>query len=261
MARVRLIALVLAAVAAVAGCGHAVPKEPAPRGIWGAPTGRFAGHRPAAVIIVIHGGGWRGLDPNQLRLSIAVARVLRSLGYETLSIDYRRGPQGIDDADAFYRRARARFGARMPVCAFGASAGGQVALMLAVRHPDLTCALSLAGPTDLTALADEPGGATAAQLALDAFGRDGLARFSPALLARRIRARLLLVAADDDPLVPLAQLRRMQRAAPSAQTIVLPGDDHGAQFVHSRVRRAAAARAQAAEVRFLATVVKHARAG
>ena len=48
----------------------------------------------------------------------------------------------------------------------GVSAGGHIALMLAVRNPDVACVMSLAGPTDLPALRTESNGLAAYQLAV-----------------------------------------------------------------------------------------------
>jgi acetyl esterase/lipase len=259
-----------ACVLALAGCGGEASQstaptgpsgkpEPPPRGVWGKPAGPNAGKRPKAVVMLIHGGGWQGLNGRALATEVAIARVLRRLGYETLTIDYRRGAAGIADADRFYRQARHRFGPRFPICADGTSAGGHVALMLAVRHPDLTCAISLAGPTDLPALNQEHGGGTAYKLAEQAFGTDRLAEFSPALRARSIRARILLVVASNDPVVPLEQARRLRRVLPAVRVIVVPPGRRDGRFVHSRVDAAAAARAGQAQIAFLGAAVARAR--
>jgi pimeloyl-ACP methyl ester carboxylesterase len=128
--------------------------------------------------------------------------------------------------------------------------------MLAVRHPDLACVIDLAGPTDLPALKANP---AAYRLATDAFGTAALAQFSPALHAGSIKARLMLVFAQDDPLVPVAQGHVMARADPNAQLIVLPPGP--AAFIHTGVGApveatgvdlAASQRAQQAEVAFIA---------
>jgi pimeloyl-ACP methyl ester carboxylesterase len=259
-----VLALALSAVGTTS-CGgrdeqDASSAQAKPYAVWGAPTGRFAGRPPTGVVMLIHGGGWAGINLRDFRGAQSFSPALQALGYETMTIDYRFGVEGLRDADAFYRQARARFGARMPICAVGMSAGGHIALMLAVKHPDMACAISLAGPTDLTRIGREPGGRLVQELAVRAFGRGRLAEFSPVLRARTIRARVLLVAAANDPLVPLAQQQRMARALPGAQTIVLPGDDRGIPFVHSRVSPAASAAAARDQARFLAESMRAARA-
>src|SRR5207245_957892 len=149
------------------------------------------------------------------------------LGYATLTVDYRAGAEGIDDVDAFYHSARRRVGRDLPICAIGASAGGHIALMLAVRNPDLACVIDLEGPTDLTSLAP---GSAAYDFAVRPFGKSELAAFSPALQARAIRAKVMLAFARNDPLVPVNQGVEMARALPGARLIVLPPGP--AVFIH-----------------------------
>ena len=159
---------------------------------------------------------------------------LRKLGFDTLVVDYRAGAQGLTDVQAFYRRARERTRGRLDVCAVGTSAGGNLALLLAEREPQLRCVIDIAGPTDLPALRALP---ASYKLAVQAFGQDRLEDFSPVSHASTLRARSLLVYADRDPIVPVAQGREMARADPSARLITLaPG---GATFVHNSVSDAA----------------------
>ncbi|MEA2158662.1 MAG: hypothetical protein QOD66_1042 [Solirubrobacteraceae bacterium] len=254
------------ATLALAGCGGGAststqtPTAPPvhqskPRAVFGRPAG---GQTPRALVMLIHGGGWKGIDPIAFKDTLAVATLIQRLGYETLTVDYRQGAQGVSDVDAFYRKARRRFGPQLPICVYGTSAGGHLGLMLAVRHPDLACVIDLAGPTDLPAL---KANADAYRLATDAFGTARLAQFSPALHAGSIKARLMLVFAKNDPLVPVAQGYAMARADPNARLIVLPPGP--AAFIHtgvgapvqaSGVDLAASQRAQQAEVAFIAAV-------
>jgi dienelactone hydrolase len=153
------------------------------------------------------------------------------LGYETLTFDYRAGKQSVQDAQAFYRYARGQVGPHLPICALGPSAGGHISLMLAVRNPDLACVIDFAGPTNLVSLAHQAGGQTAYRLAVKAFGARQLATYSPALQAKAIRAKVMLVFAQTDPIVPVAQGPDMSHALPGAQLIVLPPGPVG--FVHT----------------------------
>lgn len=242
---------VLMAMLVLAGCGGAAGPPPAklPFHQRGEPTGAYAGKPPRALIILLRGGGWRGPEPGVTRQLGYLADYYRAQGYETLNADYRAGPAGFADVLRFYDRARRRVGEHEPICAVGESAGAHLALMLAVRRASLDCVVSLAGPTDLTHLGGAPESRATRALAIDAFGRDHLAAWSPALHADRIHARLLLVEAANDPLVAVSQGRRMVRAKPGARLIVLPPGTRG--FVHSRVSLAAGLRAVAAENRFL----------
>lgn len=252
------------------GCGgggstsantHPPPASPGkPRAVWGRPPD---GLSPRGLVILIHGGGWRGIDPEAFRQTLAVATLVQRLGYATLTVDYRQGAAGIADVNSFYREARRRVGPHLPICAYGSSAGGHIGLMLAVENPDLNCVIDLAGPTDLPALRRDGHGSAAYDIALHAFGADTLARLSPALHAASINAKLLLVYAKDDPLVPVAQAREMARADPRAQLIVLPpgraGFVHtgvGAPVADTGVSLTALRDAQRAEIDFLTSVAR-----
>ena len=57
----------------------------------------------------------------------------------------------------------------LPICAYGESAGGQPALMLAVRRP-LACVIDAAGPVDLPRLDGTPQADWVRAKALAAFG-------------------------------------------------------------------------------------------
>lgn len=254
--------LVLGALVAVclgaAGCGS----SPAPSGVrvraasWRLPGGAHAvlrpptHHRPArALIFLIHGGGWAGLSRRQFAGMEAAARAYAHVGYATVVADYRAGAAGVRDLDRIYARTRRAVGRRLPICTFGGSSGGHLALMLALHHPDLSCAVSLAGPTDLVALVGDPVKPQYAEVAAR-FGTDRLARYSPARRARRIHAALLLVYADNDPFVPASQGELMKRAKPASRLILLrPGHS---PFIHSEVDGVQLARARRTVAAFLA---------
>jgi acetyl esterase/lipase len=235
-----LAAIVLAA-GGLAACGStshgSTTARPRLAAVWGMPTNG----RPRAVVLLIHGGGWAGQNATYLADAANDGRNLQRLGYETLAFDYRAGALGIEDAQAFYREARERVGPHLPICALGWSAGAHIALMLAVMDPGLACVVDLAGPTDLTVLAVERGGAYGSGIAARVFGTRRLAAYSPALRAHSIRAKALLMYARDDPVVPVAQGEIMARALPGSRLIVLPPGPE--PFVHSGVAPAAYQRA------------------
>lgn len=200
--------------------------------------------------MLIHGGGWIGGRRAAFRAEVATAPIFQRLGYLTVTVDYRGGGAGLTDIEHYYDLIRHRYGSRLPVCAIGMSAGGNLALLLAAHRRDLRCTISLAGPTDLPALRHEPGGGIAYQLAVRAFGTANLNRYSPIRYVHSIRARVMLLYARTDPIVPVAQGIAMAKALPGATLITLPPG--GTTFVHSRVNAAAAHRAEVAEVLFLA---------
>lgn len=269
MRRAPLVCAGLLAVltAALAGCGQgalqirtgppAGPSGGKPQAVWGKPTvpGKTKG-----LVLLIPGGGWTGVNPLGLQTEVATSVIFRRAGYETLSVDYRAGAQGVDDVNQFYEQARKRVGPKLPICAFGASAGGQIALMLAVRHPDLRCVVDLAGPTDLPAFSTQPGGKTGYQIAVKAFGTGGLATQSPINYVRSIKAKVLMVYAQNDPIVPVEQGKELAKKLSGSKLIVLPPGT--AAFVHtgtgapvsqSGVSATAKIAASQAEAQFLAS--------
>lgn len=239
---------------ALASCGSSshhgsvskLPTVAGLRSVWGQPAG---GGHPRALLLMIHGGGWKGLDSTSYKSQVEIAAAYQKLGYETLTFNYRGGAQSVQDAESFYRLARRTVGPRLPICALGPSAGGHIALMLAVQNPGLACVIDFAGPTDLGALASQPGGKVAYQLAVNAFGTNHLAAYSPALHADSIKAKVMLVFAQNDPIVPLAQGTEMAHALPTGQLIVLPPGPVG--FVHSAVAAAPYEKSLASEESFL----------
>jgi dipeptidyl aminopeptidase/acylaminoacyl peptidase len=237
---------------AVFGCGDdgdldlKPPGQP-PEVAWGEPSGDFAGKQPKGVLLLLHGGGWQR-DHSAYASEVAIAPLYQRLGYATAAIGYNDGAQGLRDIEDVYAKAGKRYPGT-PVCAIGASAGGNLALMLATREPDLACAIDLAGPTDLTTLADQDA-AEANQLAVNAFGEDGLEQFSPIEDAGAIRAKVMLVFAAEDPVVPEQQGEEMKRALPAAKLIILPEGD--ASFIHGPgVDPEAKQQADAAQLEFL----------
>jgi pimeloyl-ACP methyl ester carboxylesterase len=245
------------AVAALAGCGSKAPPPQTYHGLveeWGMPSD---GH-PRALMLLIPGGGWRATGATQIANQLTgLGANLRKLGYETLAFGYRGGAQSIRDAQMFYDLARRRVGPRLPICAIGPSAGGHIALMLAVKNPDLACVVDFAGPTDLSALAHEPNGTAGYHHAVKTFGTRRLAAYSPALHASSIRARVLLMYAQNDPIVPVDQGTVMAQALPGAQLIELPPGP--TPFVHSAVAQGPYYKALANTETFIARAVSSAQ--
>jgi dipeptidyl aminopeptidase/acylaminoacyl peptidase len=253
----RLAAAASVAVLAIAviGCGSGDdltietgpgPDEPAEI-TWGDPGGDFKGEQPKGVVLLLHGGGWKR-DPNAYATEVQIAPLYEQLGYATAVIGYGDGAQGLRDVVDLYAKARERYPGT-PICAIGASAGGTLALLLATKEPNLACVIDLAGPTDLTMLADQ-GGDTASGLAVDAFGEERLKEFSPVEHASSIKAPVMMVFAVDDPVVPEQQGDELKQALPGAKLIILPEGD--ASFIHGPgVDAAAKERADAAELDFL----------
>ena len=192
-------------------------------------------------VLLIHGGSWYRTDRVMVGRVEANRPRLHAWGYATDVVRWRPRRQAFPDVLAAYDRLRRRVGAATPICAWGQSAGAHMALMLAIRRPDVACVVSEAAPTELPTL-----GAYLHGRARDAFGR-GLAGWSPA--DYRLLTPTLLEQATNDHLVPFGQMTAMQREAPHSQAVVLsPGS---APWIHSRIDPRELAHAHVVERRFL----------
>jgi acetyl esterase/lipase len=228
-----------AVVLALALCGHAPPAAAngpvPPRLAWGEPDRRD----PSALVILLHGGGWKA-NPNGFEVQAQIAKAVQRWGYATAAVGYSGGVQGLREIVAVYETARRRYPG-IPVCAVGDSSGGHLALMLAARKPSLDCAVDRVGPTNLASLAAQ-GATVAHEAAVDAFGAGGLERFSPVRYAARIEANVLMILAENDPVIPVAQGSELMSVLPSAELVVLPPGQatwfHGSSVTEPALERA-----------------------
>jgi acetyl esterase/lipase len=237
--------------------------------------------RPIGYVLVIHGGGWQAVGKATVVEARPEATFFQKRGWATYNVDYRRGEDSLADVTATYHELIRRVGRNEPVCVFGGSAGGNLAMLLAATVPSVNCVISEGGPTDLTDydLQDAfapPGvpGVTGPTWIFDnfvvrSFGTgQNLAYWSPAKLRSNAHARMLLGGSSYDDLVPeVGQMREMKAADPRrVETMLLPGAltpvGGTANFVHASVTLAALADFTAAEVRLLAweTTSAHANA-
>jgi acetyl esterase/lipase len=205
------------------------------------------GGKPAgAYVLVIHGGGWEGGSTAYVSSEAAVAAYFNYYGYAAYNIDYRTGPQSLTDVVAAYDWLRAR--TRLPICAWGESAGGHLALMLAALRPALTCVISQAGPTDFLSFRSEAADGSSAgprqvyARDIQRFFASKLAYWSPVTHCPGIHARLLLSASTGDQTIPQQQLYDFKRACPQARVALLDGsaaDGPLVYYTHAGITRAA----------------------
>ena len=216
--------------------------------------GRPAGQATRGRIVVVHGGAWSGVGPAAVARLRPAARRFRRLSFETFNIDYARGSGGLDSLLAIHSLLR-RDGDG-PVCFYGESAGGHLALLAAARRR-FACAIAVAAPTDIVATAGEPPGASwLGDVARATFGGapGGLAAWCPLTLASRIAERVLLGASLADPIVPFTHASRLDAALGHGRLVALrPG---AAPFIHDSVTRADLVRLRAAERQLLDRVVR-----
>jgi len=224
----------------------------------GLPTGSYAGQTPRGIMLVIHGGGWTITSVGAVQAMRPNADRWRARGWETVNLSYRPCGQSTADALWFYDRARDWFGAGARLCTLGLSSGGHLALLIGAQRPDLYCAVSQAGPTDLRTIQSEGaydpatgeynqtlGGRWVHNLAAAAFGEENLAAYSPAAqaFATLKGTRVLQGFSADDEKVPYRQAadlgEAMSAANPAAYVDNVQLATGTIPFGHGRVTQAA----------------------
>ena len=202
--------------------------------------------RARGVMIVLHGGAWFSVGLAKVILRRPDAERWQGRGWRTVNATYRPCATSVDDVLRLYDRVRTTYGAATPICAFGRSAGGHLALLLAARRSQLACVVAQAGIADLSALANQSavagttGPATVANWATAAFGADRLVQVSAGSLP--VRARVLYALSAADTLVPFEQATdfaaAQRRRDPDAyvDTVRVPAGDQ--DFEHGGVSEA-----------------------
>jgi acetyl esterase/lipase len=238
-----------------------------PNNEYHTPSGAYAAQRPVGWVLLIHGGGWQVTGKAPVAATRPEADFFRSHGWGTYNIDYRPGTRSLTDVLSAYDALRRRVGPAAPVCAWGGSAGGHLALLLAGYRSTVACVISEAGPTDLVNYASQPAWAPPGvppdtgpawitrTFIVPSFGASvgALWHWSPVRLGARIRAHLLLGESTYDDLVPQVQMLEMQAADPvRTRTLLLPGSTVlPLNFTHASITPAALSAWQRAELELL----------
>jgi acetyl esterase/lipase len=255
MKLLRKLGIVLGLLLALAAPASATTGVASPNNQVGWPAGGIASAK--GWILVIHGGGWKG-GADLMQADLAVASVFNSWGYGTWTIDYRTYVTPGDalswyDTIAGYDQlasyVQSTYGSNAPpICAWGESAGGHLALTLAAIRP-LNCVVSQAGPTDLVKFAGETADGVSGQgvfnsVVVPAWSSNPatLAQWSPVTYCPN--TRVLMAASTGDQIVPQAQMTDYTTACASThpQSVLLDGDSsHGTLvgFTHAGITQAA----------------------
>jgi acetyl esterase/lipase len=226
------------------------------------------GQRPA--MIMIHGGGWRfGPRWQQLWYCRQFARA----GYVVMSIDYRLMPKWtfpycLYDCKAAVRWLRAHAPEYQVdpnrIVAFGASAGGHLAALLAATNPQdglegpdnpgpssaIRAAASLYGVVDLTKYRELQrnwfdgkvlkGMLKFAGNEVAKDGQDPLAAASPITYAKPGMAPVFLAHGMSDRFVHAAQSvafhERLRQLGVPTQLLTFPNRNHGFDYIHHKQR-------------------------
>ena len=221
-----------------------IPAGPAPQG------GR-------AVIVAIHGGGWRRFSKEQYEPTVAP---LATMGFIVAVPDYRLSRPGVPtwptnldevgDAVRWVRTHASDLGADPnQIAAMGASAGGHLAAMLGTDPEASTASTTSAqveavvdfyGPTDLAALdATSPAASPAIRQYLGTTPRQAPALYADASPATHVSAGappFLIVQGSADHLVPPAQSQelaaRLTAVGVPNRLVIVPGAGHGFGLGH-----------------------------
>lgn len=172
-------------------------------------------------------------------------------GFRPVAVPYRAGAVGDDDVAVALRHVRAD-NPRSPICVYGESAGGTWALLAVARSRSVSCVITVAAPTDADTWQDGARSPAARYFADEVwpayFGRGAQDdAYEPYDVWRRLRPadRLLLLSADDDPLVPPQQARLLAGVTIARRTVVRSLPEGPEAFVHSSVARRPLTRALA----------------
>lgn len=208
-------------------------------GYYFLPRHHKAGERLPTVIHV-HGGPWVRADYYGMGYGVTEAQLLASRGYAVVVPNFR-GTTGLgtrilassrrqwgkamqdDIEDATDWAVAQGFADPGRICLSGASYGGYAALMGVAKTPDkYRCAVAGLAVTDLPLLMTSTAGDTvyfeaSLQFVRDYVGdpdkdREALRAVSPAYLADRIKAPVLMYSGTDDIRVPIEQPQAMRKA-------------------------------------------------
>lgn len=220
--------LVLACLAAPAAAEPLSPPiERTPRG-------------PIGTVVLLPGSGWASPTRAAQRLVYDhVATTLLNSRFRVSAVDYDAGAAaGLASVKRALAAERRRL-RRGPLCVYGESSGGHLALLAAQQMKGVDCVITVGSPTSFTAFAqaaaeqiEHPGYAWAFEnIVVPEFGDDPAA-WEPWEPARRaMRQPVLIMMCADDPIVPQNQMSQI----PTAETYVAPpGDlsDPSQAYVH-----------------------------
>jgi acetyl esterase/lipase len=227
-----------------------------------------ATQRSHPAVVFIHGGGWRSGDkaffaPGEEAFA-SVGRRLAAAGIATFSVNYRfapfpAAPTDVTAAVRWLRTHAARFRVEpSKIAVFGASAGGNLAALLATSGhgarttgAGVVAAVSWSGPMDLTLFDRQLRRSSSHPFVEDYIGCEPAtcpsryARASPVSFVDSSDPPVLIVNGSEE-IVPLAQAqelaRRLGHVHVAHTLIVVKGRLHAAQY---------SAQALAPTIRFL----------
>ena len=202
---------------------------------------------PVGTMILVHAGGWAGHDGYaQSELMKDPGSLFVARGWRVVSIDYEEGQAGLQDLLNIAGADLARGTSNGPLCMYGESAGGHLAVMAAARLRAIDCVIGVGTPTDLHLYTVEAASSSDDRVRLVSsqimrlFGTtpEANAPWNLVTLAPSIRADIMLVHETDDELVTPQHGNLFKAARPTTQLIELqPGDKNNprSDFMHGTV--------------------------
>ncbi|SDC01635.1 alpha/beta hydrolase [Niabella drilacis] len=201
------------------------------------------------VLVLVHGGAWAGGDKTEFDPFINNYLLKELPDYAIINVNYRLYKEGANQfptqekdvkaACDFLNSKRKEYAVSEKTALLGTSAGGHLALLTAYKNNQsgtIRAVISIAGPTDLTALYDSNTvvantllvpviGGTPAQVP------DLYIQNSPISFAGTGAAPTLLFQGGKDPLVPQSQaellINRLQQLNVPFQKVIYPDAGHG----------------------------------
>ncbi|NEX92602.1 S9 family peptidase [Caulobacter sp. 17J65-9] len=231
------------------------------RGVLTLPPGREAKDLP--LVVLPHGGpqardglgfDWWAQAFASRGYAVFQPNFRGSSGYGAAFVDAGHGEWGrkmqTDISDGIAALAAQGVVDAKRACIVGGSYGGYAALAgVTVQNGFYRCAVSMAGISDLSAMlrweADRHGRVSEEMrywkdfMGAKSWSDTSLRDISPAELAKRADAPVLLIHGKDDTVVPIEQSRIMERALRRAdkpvEFVELPGEDHWLSGASTRV--------------------------
>lgn len=199
------------------------------------------------TMIMVHAGGWAGHDEYaQDQLMERPGRQLLALGWRIVSLDFEEGTAGLQDVLNAAGAELERRTSTGPVCIYGESSGGHLALVAASRLRAINCVIALGPPTDLSLYQQEAAASADGRMKLVAYQMSRFfgttdaenAPWDPASLAARMRSDVMLFHEDDDPVVSSQHNLNFAANRITTQSVPLAAGGQGDGFVHGTVSAA-----------------------
>ena len=180
------------------------------------------------IVLVISGGGWRsynGAEADQIMTLFLGDFTAR--GYRTFNLAFRQG-RVLEDTYAAVEHLKKRFPTR-PLCVFGGSSGGHLALMAAIARPELVdCVIDIGGPIDfIRPEPDRPFWSSIRDRAAEIFGAENLRKVSPIFHAQKIDAATLVISATCDIYTSIGRQQEMAAKIRRSRVMALREDPLG----------------------------------